>query len=345
MSPTDAWIGVQPRRQPDMPSVLCFDKNSENTVAALHQMGTRMRVPMRGTRLNQPHSRHRRGRIRSIPPFRSFETIKEISPAAALVLAAEFERVWQLGGSKPFVANIHRWDKKVVETLWEIGFFDIVGFPTSTPEPSSAGDEIVVRMRSGKTADPASIAELTSHLQALFPGEAQGSADGLVHMYGALIEAIVNVVRHAYPRQGSFWGRPSRMWWMTGAVDRRVRWTTAVVYDQGVTIPVTLPDWHRYGGFIERIAASVGIAPLPSDTRYDGRVIEVAMEESLSSTGEAHRGNGLAQMRNFVDHCHAGHLRILSRCGEVVFRPGSKPDVKTHDVSIAGTLIEWRVLL
>ncbi len=132
---------------------------------------------------------------------------------------------------------------------------------------------------------------------------------------------------------------------MTGALDRKMRSTTAVVYDQGVTIPVTLPRWEHYSNWRHRIGRKLGIVPAASDTKSDGEAIAAAVEESLTSSGEAHRGTGLAQMRDFVDQCQDGRLRIMSRCGEVVFRPGKEPEVKTYDVSVGGTLIEWSVLL
>lgn len=290
---------------------------------------------MRGTRRYNDFSKRRHARAVSIPHFTSFESIKLISPAVALALAAEYERVWRLGGNKPFVANIHKWDELVVDVLWEIGFFEIVGFPQDVPEPSPKGDEVIVRMQSGETVDPELVKNLIGKLRDLYPGSREEESEaGLVHIYGAMIEAIVNVVQHAYPKGINPWGATSRRWWMTGAVNRKTRWTTAVVYDQGVTIPVSLPNWRRYAGWRDRISASLGFAPVASNSQEDGRVIEVAVQELATSTEEEHHGHGLAQMQGFVDHCVDGHLRILSRCGEVVFRPGHTPEVKTHSVPI-----------
>lgn len=93
------------------------------------------------------------------------------------------------------------------------------------------------------------------------------------------------------------------------------------------------------------MARRVGVRPSVGDPRSDGDAIAAAVEEAVSSTGERHRGTGLAQMRGFVDECHEGRLRIMSRFGEVIFRPGQQPEVGTYDVPIRGTLIEWNVLL
>jgi hypothetical protein len=344
ISPAEAWKGRALAKVLDMPAVMSFDENSEETVSVLGDFARRMRLQVRGVRLHHKVSKHRGGRISAVPPFRSFETVRVITPAAALVLAAEFERVWRLGGVKPFVANLEKWEPSVVEALMEIGFFETVGFSGAVPNPPTDRGIVIERMLSGETTEPDTLTELMEKLRKLYPDAGVGS-DELVHLYGAMMEAIVNVVSHVYPRGVSPWGKPVRRWWMTGAVHRRERWTTAVVYDQGVTIPVTLPKWKKYSGWRTKIATYIGSASDVSDPRYDGRAIEVAVEHALSSTGKGHHGRGLAQMRGFVDQCREGHLRILSRCGEVIFRPGRSPDVTNHASPIRGTLIEWRFLL
>jgi hypothetical protein len=103
------------------------------------------------------------------------------------------------------------------------------------------------------------------------------------------------------------------------------------------------PNWQNYSSWRRRILAALNVVPEPSDARSDGEAISIAVEESVSSTGMSYRGHGLAQMRQFVEMCRDGYLRIMSRNGEVVFRPGLKPQVRTYDVSVGGTLIEWNV--
>jgi hypothetical protein len=261
-----------------------------------------------------------------------------------LVLAAEYERLAHLRGSLPFVADIENWDAGVIETLFEIGFFEIVGFARPAQGLQEAGDHQVLRMQSGDTADSLAVNELIDNLKQLYP-EPEESKKGLLHLYGAMVEAVVNVVRHAYPIGASFRFKPIGKWWMTGAVDKNARRTTAVVFDQGMTIPGTLQNWEKYAGWLTRMRAISPFAPDFADPKYDGEAIAAAVEEAASSTGQPHRGHGLEQMRAFVDQCRDGRLRIMSRCGEVVFRPGDKPEIRTHEVSIGGTLIEWNVLL
>jgi hypothetical protein len=328
-----------------MPEALCFDENPGETLAVLKQLRSRLAISQI---LRAPPSKRRRGRVSRVGEYTAFETMHHVSPAAALVLAAEYERILLSTGGRAAVIGVDEWDEAVFKTLWTIGFFDLV-WAGELEEPDLSADVVVLRMQSGNTADPKEVDKLVSGLRLLYPGAADEPGDteaGLIHLFGAMIEAVANVPNHAYPNT---WPRvPSqrlRRWWMTGAVDRKNRRTTAVVFDQGVSIPVSLPNWAQAEGWGRRLRRAVGIMPAVADPRSDGEAIAAAVEEAVSSTGEHHRGTGLAQMRDFVSQCREGRLRIMSRCGEVVFRPDQEPVVKTYEVPLEGTLIEWSVFL
>ncbi len=270
----------------------------------------------------------RKGKPRMVPGYRNFETITRITPSAALVLASEYERIKLLTGNAPWVVNVRKWSPQVFNTLWEIGFFEIVGFPRRNEERNSSGPVRTLRMSSGRTADANEINRLVNDLKGLYPVTERSIEDGMIHLYGALIEAVGNVCGHAYPKELPHPERSVGRWWMTGAVDTKNRRTTAVIYDQGISIPVSLPNWSCYTSFSRRFLSAMRFAPDPSDPRMDGEAISVAVEELVSSTGESHRGHGLAQMSRFVDLCRDGYLRIMSRNGEVIFRPGLNPTVR-----------------
>lgn len=328
-----------------MPRILCFDQNGPETVVTLAQIRRSLNTPTRGTMTQRKLSKHRNARPRFAGRYRRFEDLEIVSPAAALVLAAEYERIRLRSDVSARVIDAERWKPEVLDTFWDIGFFEIVGIPQNLEKPDLHGDFAVLPMRSGDTADGTAVTALLQDLKGLYPGGTGSTEEKMLHLYGAMVEGIVNVVRHAYPANGVYDYRPVNRWWMTGAVDREDRWTTAVIYDQGVTIPVSLPNWQHYAGVTRRIKAAMGLAPQPADPRSDGEAIAAAVEESVSSTGEPHRGHGLAQMRDFVNQCTEGYLRIMSRHGEVVFRENGQREIKNHDVSIGGTLIEWRALL
>ena len=241
--------------------------------------------------------------------------------------------------------SVEKWKPNVLFVLRSLGFFEKFGFLGNFNEADVTDRFRILPMRSGNSADSLAIDALLRDLRTLYPLSGEDSREGLVHLYGAMVEAMVNVVRHAYPVNGTFSYPPINRWWMTGAVDQDARWTTAMVFDQGITIPVSLPNWQHYAGVQSRLASWLGLAPAPGDPKSDGLAISAAVEESVSSTGEPHRGRGLAQMRDFVDQCQGGFLRIISRYGEVVMRPGEKPVVRSYEASIGGTLIEWNVLL
>lgn len=343
---TGVWRTKAPSSPSRMPSVLCFDQNGIETLATLAEIRRRMNTRLRGTLVGTTLSKHRNARPKWSGRYRNFEDLELVSPAAALVLASEYERVRHLGGFGARVIDVERWKPEVVQTFWDIGFFDIVGIPQHLEKPDLQAEFAILPMRSGDTADGPAVSALLNDLKSLYPGDAgAGPNEKMLHLYGAMVEGIVNVVRHAYPPGASYRFRPINRWWMTGAVDRGDRWTTAVIYDQGVTIPVSLPNWQHYAGVSRRIKAAMGLVPAPGDPKSDGEAIAAAVEESVSSTGEPHRGHGLAQMRDFVDQCSQGYLRIMSRHGEVVFRENGQRQIKNHDVSIGGTLIEWRALL
>lgn len=328
-----------------MPRVLCFDQNGPETITTLAQIRRRLNTRVRGGLSSRPTSKHARARSRWSGHYRRFDTVEIISPAAALVLAAEYERMKHLTGTAARVIDAARWKPEVIETMWDIGFFNIVGIPQDLEKPDLQAVFAVLPMRSGDTADGPAVSALLGDLKALYPGGSGQAEEKMLHLYGAMVEGIVSVVRHAYPSEATYPYRPINRWWMTGAVDRSDRWTTAVIYDQGVTIPVSLPNWQHYSGVSRRIKAAMGLVPGPADPKSDGEAIAAAVEESVSSTGEPHRGHGLAQMRDFVDQCSQGYLRIMSRHGEVVFREKGQREIKNHHVSIGGTLIEWRALL
>jgi hypothetical protein len=344
VSSTGVWM-AKAANSTSMPKILCFDRNGPETIATLSQIRRRLNTPTRGTLSSRKFSKHRNARPRWTGHYRRFETIESIAPAAALVLAAEYERILHLTGVAGRVIDAERWQPEVIDTLWDIGFFDIVGIPQNLEKPDLQRSFAILPMRSGHTADSPAVSALLGDLRSLYPGGSDPAEERMLQLYGAMVEGIVNVVRHAYPENATYPFRPINRWWMTGAVDRENRWTTAVIYDQGVTIPVSLPNWEHYSGVSRRILSAIGLVPKPDDPRSDGEAIAAAVEESVSSTGEPHRGHGLAQMRDFVNQCREGYLRIMSRHGEVIFGEGGKLEIKTHNVSIGGTLIEWGVLL
>jgi anti-sigma regulatory factor (Ser/Thr protein kinase) len=326
-----------------MPKILCFSRNPAETLESLD--GIRSSLQDERERLrNTKKKKNTRIRLK----YSAFENIEDISPSAALVLAAEYERAYHLNGSHAIVVNLEKWHPTVMGILKPLGFFEKFGFDGILEAPDVTDRFRILPMRSGSSADSPAVNMLISDLKGLYPLADVVDEDreaGMLSLYGAMVEALVNVVRHAYPEGRELPFTPVNRWWMAGAVDQDARQITAMVFDQGITIPLSLPNWQHYAGVRRRIVSFLGLVPDPGDTKCDGLAIAAAVEESVSSTGERHRGRGLAQMRDFVDQCRGGYLRIMSRCGEVIMYPREKPTVRAYDISIGGTLIEWNVII
>jgi hypothetical protein len=158
-------------------------------------------------------------------------------------------------------------------------------------------------------------------------------------------EAIQNVEDHAYPI-GAFGDYPvARKWWMTGAVEPSKKRFTIAIYDHGVSIPVSLPRWTRFAEFRSEFARAFGREYNASAPEHDGETISQAVELGRSSTGLDWRGKGLPVIRKIVDNCKDGTVRILSRNGSYSYAARKKPTYMSNSTPIAGTLVEWELLL
>ena len=336
-----------PGRAEPMPEVLCFDQDCSGTLEALAKIRQRWFTPVKGgTRLG-----HRRLGSRphvSTGSYKALECIKSITPAAALVLAAEYDRACEIADRRPYLVNVPGWNCEVRSILQAIGFLELFGIQDDLAATMDTGQMAVLRMKTGKVHDSVAIRNLVEGLKALFPASTPPDGAKSLALFDALTEAVGNVMHHAYPADGTYITPHVGRWWMTGAVNRNAGRTAAAVYDQGTTIPVSLPGWVSYPGVRRRVIEAcqrLGVTDPADAPRWDGHAIKAAVEESATSTGLPGRGHGLAQMRQFVDVCESGRLRILSRNGEVVFRPNREPYINHHGAPICGTLVEWDVYL
>lgn len=148
---------------------------------------------------------------------------------------------------------------------------------------------------------------------------------------------MTNVAQHAYPD-------PQKdidiyqAWWMSGSFDTQTRLLTVMFYDQGVTIPASLPQSKLWGAIKGMIN--------PGST--DGEQISAAFEVGRSRTKEAHRGKGVAQLLHPLHVCSRGALRIISRRGVYVSNCENgqmECEVSNTKSALEGTFIEWKLYL
>lgn len=314
------------------PSCFCLDQNTDAVIAFFEELRTRLyRPPSHNPALPK------RGYV-------DFREIDYISPAAALVLAAEFERLYAVSGYSGFPVDLENWKPEVRQVLFDLGFLALLGVtdPITRYEQREVATYKILPFRSGRQTNSLAAAELRDTLKTLF--EDLNDSQWLA-CYDCLIEAMGNVGYHAYPKRNRhLWSRfpVFDRWWMTGSVDPASNRMTIICFDQGVSIPGSLPR-TKFGehvrGYLLEVLNAVGF-----DQVDDGGLINAAMEVSRTSTGQYERGLGLAQMRALIENNADGHMRIISRQGEYNFnKEAGKPTFLNRKDTIGGTLVEWEL--
>ena len=279
--------------------------------------------------LHEIRQRSQRQRNESI--YIDFSKIRNLSPSAALVMAAEIDRwnhvPWRRGRRLQTVDDL-TWDPRVRQQLADMGFFELLHTTWSGPEKRNAqhADTRYVKFRTGKKADGQVIDRLRE--EDLEP--VVGAVPRKHYLYAAVTEAMTNVVHHAYPRGFR------RNWWLSASHNAASGQVTIMIFDQGLGIPETLPR-----KFSEQLGAI-----LPRD---HARLIRAAHDLSRSASGEAYRGHGLQRdVRGYLEriNCQATY-RVVSLRGEYVCQVSSSSiqsrDLKSHLRALNGTLIEWKL--
>lgn len=274
----------------------------------------------------------------------NFRTIKKLAPGAALVLAAEIDRWRRDFGFRPAPIEMEEWDPQVRERLMELGLFDLLDVAEKyRPAPhESISPTKMIRFLT-ETGAPGSACEaLKQELE-----KVAGPVPARTYFHDGVSEAMANVGHHAYPPQKINPAVPwmTGRWWATGSYNSSDKSLRIIFYDQGVGIPATLPikeaKNEKQKGLFDWILSE--LKRLKTTRFNDGQLIGAALMYPRSSTGEANRGNGLTDIRNFVENSRAGTLRIVSGRGEIAYERGGKLETQTHSARFTGTLIEWEV--
>ena len=350
-----AWVSAHGKQ---MPEDFCLETNYAEVSAFLHDL----RITTHSNLEDWINKGRPRNRSKRVNDWHDVSTIKRITPSAALVLTAEYDRIRRISGSKWFAINIDKWSPEVLSVLDQLGLFEIMEVNKSAKclnAPLGKANLFVLPMRSGdkvigSEADDMNRELATVAIEAAYHPKSSGMGvekepeewlNKAAGIYAILIEAMDNVITHAYPAGHVSEFRTLRRWWMTAAIDRGERKLTVAIYDQGISIPVSLPTWQNYGK-LQRFARRVfGRSHNPRDQTQDGEAIRIATRVAVSATRRSYRGKGLAVMAEFIHQCRDGRLRILSRCGECLYTKRDGYTVRSHPLSIGGTLVEWEVLL
>ena len=280
--------------------------------------------------IRQHSNRQRNERI-----YINFKDIEEISPGAALVVAAELDRfnhVPHRRGQKLRAVDVDEWNEQVRARLEDMGFFDLLHVQVGDRADNDGSSTKYIRFRSGAQVEGKAIEDLRRLDLVPFFGD---SVPNRRRLYAAVTEAMINVVHHAYQSDAQV---ICPNWWLAAShnvADSEIR---ILLYDQGVGIPETLPR-----NFAERVQQI--LRPTDAD------MIRVAHELTRTVSGQEHRGHGLQRdVRRYVESIDCiGGYRVTSLRGQYTWkrRPDGRIEESTRNFRrpLPGTLIEWRLTL
>lgn len=336
-------ISTRPPYKP--PPIICFRENTVATLAFFDRW--REDFAIRRHRDNVQRYKwlsppNRSGRLPRIRGYIDFSEISNIATAPALVMAAEYDRAAQLIGSTPPTINLDEWNRDVLSKLFQLGFFDILGITDNVRELYH--DDGAVRtmriVRGTNTSDLQRTSERLISLSNFLDADGPMTEEVVLALNSALSEAMANVARHAYPPEFDFRFTHVNAWWVTASADRTNRRLTVVVYDQGASIPVTIPQKPWMHSVQQYILQNL-LVEKQFEYQDDATYIEGAMRHGRTQTQERGRGEGLPQMKELVDICGGGSLTIWSRGGVCQYTPDAELAKATYEFSVGGTLIEW----
>lgn len=351
-----AWNGteevkIEILRDPVRPEPhLCFDSNYWKTANFLGEWQRRILASAQSCResgawLNPPNGRGRH----TMSSYYDFSVIEEVSTAASVVIAAEYERGNLIVGAPPPAINLDKWTPSAFSKLYGMGFFEAVGLSSARAERFTDRDgNITMQILSGSTGDQLEVAATALErllADTLQPDQAQIDLrleELLFWINTAVSEALTNVSNWAYEKVSR---KGPQLWWVAATLSPLTKSLTVVVYDQGVTIPKSLNRREWYQDMVAKVRALWGTCE--ADGAWtDSQWIAAALEYRRSRSRLDHRGKGLPQMVDILEHCPAGSLRIVSGAGSCYLEKGAKVvEEAPLRNPIMGTLIEWKLSL
>jgi hypothetical protein len=242
-----------------------------------------------------------------------------------LVFVAELRRlIRHVEGSVEITCKLPK-SNKICQVLKQVGVLDLLGV---TAEIMPVDDDVVNwRCAHGEHV----LGEKYEDILQQYDGEITEALQN--ELYTGITEAMANVMNHAYDfaRKDGLTIK-NREWWM---FSQQLNGHLSIVFcDLGAGIPRTLPLKHP--SVWQRIARLGKTA--------DAFTIEYAVRDSISRTGDDHRGKGLGQIVRVIENVAGGEVMVYSNRGAYL-RQGVKTRLLHYSDNIMGTLIYWRIPL
>jgi hypothetical protein len=332
---------VLARATNSMPASLCLDEDPKATIEFFCSL--RKRLNTRSSAFQKLPQGLGRGSPRAARSFYDFATLKHISAGAALILAAEFDRAIRINGAPPAAIDIEHWDETVFSTLFHLGFFSLMSFQKSQIqrqplEFKSADRPIkIMPMVSDVLANATDLRDPITELLEL----ARCPEDIGLELKGALLDAIENVIDHAYPLSINADRRIPRRWWVSGAVIGPNNKLRISLYDQGVTIWGSMSQSDNWKTTFGAFRSLFGY-DLFQSKNSDRDAIRWAISNTYSSTDLSYRGKGLPKIKEKMTLIPNATLKIMSGFG-LYSLVGSEERNETMEMPVLGTYVEFTV--
>jgi len=264
------------------------------------------------------------------------KAVREISPAAALLMVAECDR-WREKTQQKWLRAVDAalWVPSVRRRLKEMGFFEVLKTRNVPQDTYVVGEDRYVPFLTGTR----NVGQPAKDLRTSIEGLGLTIVDSPA-LYDGLVEAMTNVTQHAYAAPD---GSEAQRWWISASVNTSLNRMTVMVVDHGAGIARTLPRSTKW----ELIRQLLG----PTLLKDDAKLLEAAFSVeggNRSQTGEDYRGKGLRDnIKGYVEaHESRGHLHVIANHGRYRFQRDSRSGVEKEassrlEAEFNGTFIEW----
>lgn len=333
-------------RQPPAPAPtnLCFKTNLVETVKFFGEIRKGFSNEINKGKGGFVKRNSKKGMPR-IDGYKDFASIENISMAAAVVLAADYDRLKVLLDEVPPTVNLRDWDPLVVTKLNQLGYFRLLGHQPDPKLLIQNGDFLLMRILRSK--DCSTLEKVDDALMKLgeFISKSESFTDAIVtHTLSIISEVMSNVTQHAYRDNEKFRYAHLSSFWVSAEANRSDKTLRIVLYDQGSTIPVTYPKMARTAKVARYLRRVLRQTP-KFDYENDGTYIRAALRHGGSRTEKDYRGKGFPQMIQLLDVLGGGELMVLSRGGWCIRSSNGKITSGGYSCSIGGTLVEWNIEL
>lgn len=328
-----------------VPQVLSLTRNQEDTLAFLHYAS----LPSLKNR------KQRRKPATKPTAYFDFVNLKEISPAAALVLCSMYD-VFQRRGGDFKVFDYDDWQPSVKETFAQVGFFkwlDFKGLPSSYDHSGELSIQAFASEKRHVASKP--VLYLKTLVSAFNSSRALKSESTIEdtasrRVASSILEAVENSVRHAYHN-----GTPKDIrgrWWVGGVSYPASGEVMVACYDCGTSIPASIqestsPDPKGVRKHVRKVIQRYlrTATNQEVDNELDHKRLKLALRYLYTTSGVEGGGKGLSHIASTIDECEDGSVEIFTRRAYFCAKKGHKDRYKLLPAAMPGTLIIWRMRL